>query len=195
MIPLDEVVVFDVVTHEPSTGAISDADSTPTYSVFEETTDTPILSAQNFTKRTGLTGNYRGSFTASTANGFEVGKWYSVIATATVDGVTAKCVALHFRLAPAEASAGIPKVDVALSDGGTVPSVDDVADGMLKRDWTSVTGEASRSVLNALRFLRNKWTLTSTTLSVKKEDDSTEAFSATVSTDAAAEPIVGSDPS
>lgn len=68
------------------------------------------------------------------------------------------------------------------------------AEALLKLDWTTVTGEAARSVLNALRFLRNKWTLTSTTLSVKKEDDSTEAWSGTVSTDAAAVPIVGNDP-
>lgn len=65
---------------------------------------------------------------------------------------------------------------------------------LLKLDWTTVTGEAARSMLNALRFLRNKWTLTSTALSVKKEDDSTEAWAGTVSTDAAAVPIIGSDP-
>lgn len=69
-----------------------------------------------------------------------------------------------------------------------------IADALLKRDWTSVTGEAARSVLNALRFVRNKWTVTDTTLSVKKEDDSTEAWSATITTDAAANPITSSDP-
>jgi hypothetical protein len=61
-----------------------------------------------------------------------------------------------------------------------VPSAIENADALLKRDWTAVTGEATRSVLNALRFLRNKWTVTGSpptgTLSVKKEDDSTEAW-------------------
>jgi hypothetical protein len=76
-----------------------------------------------------------------------------------------------------------------------LPTATENADALLKRDWTSVTGEASRSVLNALRFLRNKWSLSGTTLTVTKEDDSTSAYTATVTTDAAAEPITGSDPS
>lgn len=73
-------------------------------------------------------------------------------------------------------------------------AVTKIADGILTRDWTSVTGEAARSVLNALRFLRNKWTLAGTTLSVKKENDSTEAWTAEVTTSASADPITGSDP-
>lgn len=54
------------------------------------------------------------------------------------------------------------------------------SDGLLKRDWTSVTGEASRSVLNALRKIRNKWSIASTTITYTKEDDSTSAFSSTI---------------
>jgi len=77
---------------------------------------------------------------------------------------------------------------------GDIPTATQNADALLKRDWTSVTGEAARSVLNALRFLRNKWTLTGTTLSVKEEDDTTEAWTAEVSTTAGADPITGSDP-
>lgn len=117
LVPIDEVAHFDVVTHNPATGAVSDADSTPTFAVYEEATDTAILDAQNFTKRTSLTGNYRGTFTASAANGFEAGKWYSVIASATVNSVAAKCVAMNFRVAPAESVAGVPKVDPSTWDG------------------------------------------------------------------------------
>lgn len=69
-----------------------------------------------------------------------------------------------------------------------------IADALLKRDWTAVTGEAARSVLNALRFVRNKWSISGTTLTVTKEDDSTSAWTATVTTDAAADPVTGSDP-
>lgn len=68
------------------------------------------------------------------------------------------------------------------------------ADALLTRDWTAVTGEAARSVLNALRFLRNKWTVVAGTLTVTKEDDTAAAWTGTVTTDAAAVPIVGSDP-
>jgi len=46
----------------------------------------------------------------------------------------------------------------------------------------------------ALRFLRNKWAVATGTLTVYKEDDSTESWTATVTTDAAANPITGNDP-
>lgn len=118
LVPIDEVVHFDVCTHVASTGAVSDADSAPTFSVYEEDTDTAILGPTSMTKRTSLTGNYRGSVTASAANGFEAGKWYSVIVSATVSTVAAKTVAMHFRCAPAESSAGVPKGDVS-HFGGT----------------------------------------------------------------------------
>lgn len=85
-------------------------------------------------------------------------------------------------------------VDTTFLEVELIAGVNDIADATLKRDWSSITGEASRSLLNALRFLRNKWTLTGTALSVKKEDDSTEAWTATVTTQTNAEPITGSDP-
>jgi hypothetical protein len=113
-IALDEVVHFDEITRHPTTGAATDVDSgTPTFSVFEEATDTPILSAQSMTKRTSLTGNYRGTFTMSTANGFEVGKWYNVITSATVNAIADKTVSMRFRCTSAETTVGNPKVDAA----------------------------------------------------------------------------------
>lgn len=77
---------------------------------------------------------------------------------------------------------------------GDLPTATENADALLKRDWTSVTGEAARSVLNALRFLRNKWSISGTTLTVTKEDDSTSAWTSTVTADSGADPITGSDP-
>lgn len=68
------------------------------------------------------------------------------------------------------------------------------ADTLLKRDMSSVTGEASRSFLNALRFLRNKWSISSTTLTVTKEDDATSAWTATIAGTAGADPITSIDP-
>lgn len=186
LVPIDEVVhVPDICTHDPATGAARDADSTPTFSVYEEATDTPILSAQSFTKRTSLTGDYRGVFTASAANGFEAGKWYNVVATATVAGITAKKTCMHFRVAPAESIVGVPKSDE--SDKTAIPLA------MLKLDWTGITGEASRSMLNALRALRNRWVIGSGTLSVKKENDTTEAWQGAVTT-SAGNPVNEIDP-
>lgn len=67
-----------------------------------------------------------------------------------------------------------------------------VADALLKRDWTAVTGEASRSVLNALRFIRNKFSTTATpgVVTIYKEDDAAVAYTKSVTTDATADPIV-----
>jgi hypothetical protein len=69
-----------------------------------------------------------------------------------------------------------------------------IPDQILKRDWTLVTGEAARSILNALRPLRNRFVLTPTVYSVKKEDDTTEAWNATVSTSSSAAVVTAIDP-
>lgn len=70
-----------------------------------------------------------------------------------------------------------------------------IAEALLKLDLSTITGEAARSVLNAVRFLRNKWSISGATLTVTKEDDATSAWTATVTTNAAAEPVTGNDPS
>lgn len=79
------------------------------------------------------------------------------------------------------------------------PTANANADALLKRDWTAVTatspeGVAARSVLNALRFLRNKWSISGTTLTVTKEDDATSAWTSTLTTSASAEAVTSSDP-
>lgn len=73
-------------------------------------------------------------------------------------------------------------------------TANEIADALLKRDMSAVTGEAARSPLNALRFLRNKWSISGTTLTVTKEDDSTSAWTSALTESAGANPITGSDP-
>ncbi len=68
-----------------------------------------------------------------------------------------------------------------------------IADALLKRDMSAVTGEANRSLLNCLRILRNKWSISGTTGTVTKEDDTTPAWTFAVTTDAAALPITSFD--
>ncbi|MEZ4542116.1 MAG: hypothetical protein R3C43_19235 [Chloroflexota bacterium] len=80
--------------------------------------------------------------------------------------------------------------EAKISSGG----LNAIADAILKRDMTAVTGEAARSMLNALRFLRNRWFVAGGVLTVTKENDTTVAWTAVVSDDAAAEPITGVDP-
>lgn len=92
-------------------------------------------------------------------------------------------------------------VSAILADTGTdgvvisSSTMTSIADALLKRDMSAVTGEASRSLLNALRFLRNKWSVSGSTLTVTKEDDTTAAWTAALTTNAAADPVTASDPS
>ena len=104
--------------------------------------------------------------------------------------------------APAQAETNYGHVAFTFIGTGAVPVtvqvyplvLNDFADALLKRDWTAVTGEAARSVLNALRFLRNKWSISGATLTVTEEDDTTTAWSATLTTNASAEAVTASDP-
>jgi hypothetical protein len=79
-----------------------------------------------------------------------------------------------------------------------LPTAVQVADAVLTRDWTAVpTAPATFSLWNALRFLRNVWTLTpgilpaAPVLHVKTEDGVTDAWVRPVTTDAAALPVTG----
>ena len=77
---------------------------------------------------------------------------------------------------------------------GIVPTAIENADALLNRDMSAVSDSNARSPLNALRFLRNKWSISGATLTVTKENDSTSAWTATVSTTAGADPVTGNDP-
>jgi hypothetical protein len=100
---IENTIYFDFTTHNPSTGAVSDADSTPTCEVFKDDNDTALISPI-VTKRVGKTGDYRLPVVATSANGFEVGKSYNVIVSATVNGILAKARVGSFTLANAIAA-------------------------------------------------------------------------------------------
>jgi len=70
----------------------------------------------------------------------------------------------------------------------------DMVDTFFKRDLSAITGEAARSMLNAIRFLRNKWAIAAGTLTVYKEDDTTSAWTSSLTTNAGASPVTTSDP-
>lgn len=73
-----------------------------------------------------------------------------------------------------------------------------VADGFLNRDMSTGVDSGSssfRTPRQALRFLRNKWTVSTLgVLTVYKEDDSSASWTGAVTTSATADPIVGNDP-
>lgn len=85
----------------------------------------------------------------------------------------------------------LPASPAAVSD---IPTATQNADALLNRDMSAVSDTNARSPLNALRFLRNKWSISGTTLTVTKENDSTSAWTATVTAAPGADPISGNDP-
>lgn len=69
-----------------------------------------------------------------------------------------------------------------------------IADALLDRNMGTGSDTNLRSVRNALRRLRNKCAVVTGAMTVYKENDSTEAWSAAVTSDAAANPITAVTP-
>ena len=85
---IDDLLTFTVTTHRFDTGVLTDADSVPTYRVYEDETGTAILTGSMAKlDDAGTTGFYSEQITLSAANGFEAGKSYSVYVAATVNSV------------------------------------------------------------------------------------------------------------
>lgn len=174
---IDDFLTFAVNTHN-NKGQARDADSVPTYRIYEEETAAPLLTGNMALLDDANTlGFYSEQIQLTAANGFEVGKVYIIYITATVQG-TQGTISHTFQM---------PIVTASVDETS-------IANKILTLDWTGMTGTSSRSVLNALRFLRNKWYISGTTLYVTEEDDATEAWNSELSSDASADPITGSDP-
>lgn len=84
----------------------------------------------------------------------------------------------------------IPAAPAAVGD---IPTAVQNADALLNRNING-GGNGTRTVEESLAFLRNKWSISGTTLTVYDVDDSTPLWTATVSTNAAADPVTGNDP-
>lgn len=80
-----------------ATGMQSAADSAPTVEVFENDGDADI---GGVTVTDHENGSYSAKTEATTGNTFEAGKSYNVVATATISGVTSRCVIGIFKLRP-----------------------------------------------------------------------------------------------
>ena len=85
-VDLGDNVTFSVTTHDPDTGVLTDADSVPTYRLYEDETATPILTGSTAKlDDANTTGFYTELVACTTANGFESGKTYTIYLIATVD--------------------------------------------------------------------------------------------------------------
>lgn len=107
---------------------------------------------------------------------------------ATVNGTLATITGyLDTEVAAIKAKTdNLPAAPAAVSD---IPTAIQNADALLKRDWAGLTGEASYSVLNALRAVRGPWDTPGGVYTVYKENGSTVAWTRTLGTDPLGEPI------
>ena len=86
---IDDALTFYANTHRFDTGAATDADSVPSYRVYEDETGTAILTGSMAKlDDANTTGFYSEQITLSAANGFEKGKCYTIYISAAVDSVT-----------------------------------------------------------------------------------------------------------
>jgi hypothetical protein len=145
---LEETIHLDFITSS-STGAAADADSTPTCEVFEDATDTAILSPA-VTKRASKTGNYRVPVACTAGNGFEAGKTYNVIASATIGGVAAKCKIGTFQVRARSADDGMTLADGAITTAA-------IADDAITDAKIAVPAEAAGRPSRVLAMLRRTW--------------------------------------
>jgi hypothetical protein len=116
----------------------------------------------------------------------------TIAAVTTVNGLAANTVTA--AALAADAVAEIQSGLATSAEVGAVPTAIENADALLNRDMSAVSDTESRSPLNALRFIRNKWSISGTTLTVTKEDDTASAWTATVTATPGADPITGNDP-
>lgn len=119
--------------------------------------------------------------------------------TMTASALAADAVAeIQSGLSTLDAAGVRAAVGLATADLDTqlaaLPTATENADAMLNRDMGAVSDTNARSPLNALRFLRNKWSISGSTLSVTKENDADTAWTAVVSTTPGADPVTGNDP-
>lgn len=110
----------------------------------------------------------------------------TIAAVTTVNGLAANVITAAATAADftTEVTAGLP---TAIQN----------ADALLARDIGSGTGAGTldeRTVRAALRFLRNYWNVSGTTLTVRKEDDSTTAWTGVVVAAPGADPVSGMNP-
>jgi len=83
-----ETLVFSVTTHNPTTGAATDADDFPTYNIYENETTTAILTGTMAKLDDANTvGFYSESITTNSTN-FENRKTYTIYVSAIVGGIT-----------------------------------------------------------------------------------------------------------
>ena len=137
---IDDLLTFSVQTQRFDTGVATDADSAPSYRLYEDETGTPILTG-NMAALDGSNTNgfYSEQITLSAANGFEVGKSYTIRIDATVNSVAGAALRF-FQVETAKSTAS------ALSTvEGKIDTIDTVVDDIKAKTDNLPTDPADAS--------------------------------------------------
>ena len=159
-VTIGDNLTFTVTTHNPTTGALTDADAGPFYRIYEEETGTTIL-ADNMSKLDAVNtlGFYSEKILCSVASGYESGKSYSIYIYATVAGVMGG-ISYGFR--------ALAKDCDSLND--------------LSAAQVTTAVEALESFKQMLAFARGKVVITGDEWAFYDTDDMTLLFTFTVTT-------------
>ena len=134
---------------------------------------------------TTVSGNVNGNVAGSV--GSVTGAVGSVTGAVTVGTINANAI-----------TAASIATDAIDADALATDAVTEIADGILARDIGSGTNALTtlneRTVRSALRAVRNKSSIATSTLTVTTENDTTTAWTAAVSSSASADPVTGVDP-
>ena len=137
-----DILVFTVNTHDPTTGAQTDADSPPTFRVYENVNPVPVLTGTTALFDAGnTTGFYLSSISLS---GLSRGNSYNVRVEGTVGGVTSATI-LFFQIkakvdallsGPSNVTLNVQEVDTT-PIGSVYVVVKDVTEVVVL--WTGIT--------------------------------------------------------
>lgn len=198
--------LFNVASPTGTLNSIPDAVAGATGGLFIAGTNaaTTVTTALTTTFTGNLTGSVASVTARVSANTDQLaGQTVTAAAGVTFPGsvasptnITAGTITTVTNLTNA-ATAGDLTAAMKASVTAAVPTATANADALLDRDMSVGTDSGTttfRTARQALRFLRNKWSITGAALTVFKEDDATASWTGTVSTDAAAIPIIGNDP-
>lgn len=198
-ITLGETLDFRFTT-VGTTGAPTTLAGTPVVSAYVGNSTTQITAGITLTVDfDGVTGLHNVRVVASGANGYAAQTNVDlVITTGTVGGTSVVGYVIgSFSIENRSTQAIEAKTDnlpAAPAAVGDIPTAVQNADALLGRN-VSGGSSSGRTVKQALHVLRNKSAVAAGTLTVYDTDDATSSWTAAVSSDAAAEPITGIDPS
>jgi hypothetical protein len=132
---IDDYLPLTVPVHDPSTGASSSADSSPSYRVYKNGNATPIvtgsLSALDATNALGI---YIDRFQLTAVAGFAKGSDYFIVVAATVGSVTARTI-IRFQI-EAEVDSNTVSGAVPSVTSAVATNKDAVIDGIKEKTDT-----------------------------------------------------------